>query len=270
MAVPYVFGSTMGGSDIPLSELDDNFAYLTDSPIFTGDVTIDGSLGVGIISPTVKLNVLGSNNSTNFGVAGGSYGLRVDNGATFGLTGSIIHGVDDTLFASYEPLVLNGSQLGFAIEGIECARFDTSKNLLVGTTSATAKLTVIGTSGSPQAGFGTSANGIFVNVFDNNPIYFTSTTTNSTLFGIGTANNIPLTLLTNNIERARIDTNGNVICNTAAIATNATNGFLYVAGCAGTPTGVPTTYTGRVPIVVDTTNNRLYFYSGGSWRNAGP
>ena len=71
-------------------------------------------------------------------------------------------------------------------------------------------------------------------------------------------------------ERLRIDADGNVIVNTAAIATTATNGFLYVPTCAGTPTGTPTAYTGRAPIVVDTTNNKLYFYSGGSWRDAGP
>jgi hypothetical protein len=71
-------------------------------------------------------------------------------------------------------------------------------------------------------------------------------------------------------ERLRIDSNGNVVVNTAAIATTATDGFLYVPGCAGTPTGVPTTYTGLVPIVVNTTNNKLYFYSGGAWRDAGP
>jgi hypothetical protein len=56
----------------------------------------------------------------------------------------------------------------------------------------------------------------------------------------------------------------------AALATSATDGFLYVPSCAGTPTGVPTTYTGLVPVIVDTTNHRWYFYSGGSWRNAGP
>ena len=71
-------------------------------------------------------------------------------------------------------------------------------------------------------------------------------------------------------ERARIDSGGNVVIGTAALATNATNGFVYVPGCAGTPTGVPTAFTGRVPIVVDTTNNKLYFYSGGAWRDAGP
>lgn len=56
-----------------------------------------------------------------------------------------------------------------------------------------------------------------------------------------------------------------VILNSAAIATNATDGFLYMAACAGTPTGVPTSVTGRVPVVIDSTNNKMYIYSGGSW-----
>lgn len=68
-----------------------------------------------------------------------------------------------------------------------------------------------------------------------------------------------------------IDSVKNVVTGgAAAVATNATNGFLYIAGCAGAPTGTPTTYTGCVPLVVDTTNNKLYFYSGGAWRDAGP
>lgn len=70
---------------------------------------------------------------------------------------------------------------------------------------------------------------------------------------------------TSAVERFRIDAGGNVIVGTAAIATNATNGFLYIPGCAGTPTGTPTTYTGRVPLVADTTNNKIYAYLGGSW-----
>jgi len=71
-------------------------------------------------------------------------------------------------------------------------------------------------------------------------------------------------------ERMRITNGGNVLINTAAIATTATDGFLYIPTCAGTPTGVPTSFTGRAPIVIDSTNNKLYFYSGGSWRDAGP
>ncbi len=52
---------------------------------------------------------------------------------------------------------------------------------------------------------------------------------------------------------------------TSSLATTATDGFLYLPSCAGVPTGVPTAITGKVPIVVDSTNNKLYFYSGGAW-----
>ena len=51
-----------------------------------------------------------------------------------------------------------------------------------------------------------------------------------------------------------------------ALATNATDGFLYVPTCAGTPIGTPTTIAGTVPLVFDTTNHKLYFYEGGSWK----
>jgi hypothetical protein len=71
-------------------------------------------------------------------------------------------------------------------------------------------------------------------------------------------------------ERARIPAAGGMVVGTAALATNATDGFLYVPTCAGTPTGTPTTQTGTAPIVINTTNNKLYFYSGGAWRDAGP
>lgn len=67
-----------------------------------------------------------------------------------------------------------------------------------------------------------------------------------------------------------VTADSNVVCGSAALATNAANGFLYAPTCAGTPTGTPTTFTGRAAVVVDTTNNKLYFYSGGAWRDAGP
>jgi hypothetical protein len=76
---------------------------------------------------------------------------------------------------------------------------------------------------------------------------------------------------TNNTERARITSAGSFVAGAqAALATTATDGFIYVPTCAGTPTGVPTAITGMAPIVVNTTNNKLYFYSGGAWRDAGP
>lgn len=87
---------------------------------------------------------------------------------------------------------------------------------------------------------------------------------------ISTASATPFALSIGGALSLYVDAAANVVLNSAAIATNATDGFLYVPSCAGTPTGTPTAYTGRVPIVVNTTNNKLYFYSSGAWRDAGP
>lgn len=66
---------------------------------------------------------------------------------------------------------------------------------------------------------------------------------------------------------AYIDHVSNVVLgNQSALATNATNGFVYIRTCAGTPTGAPTAFTGHVAIVYDTTNNKFWAYSG-SWRS---
>jgi hypothetical protein len=63
---------------------------------------------------------------------------------------------------------------------------------------------------------------------------------------------------------------GSVHAGRGTVATNATEGFLYIPTCAGTPTGAPTARSGYAPMVIDTTNHKLYFYSGGAWRDAGP
>jgi hypothetical protein len=62
-----------------------------------------------------------------------------------------------------------------------------------------------------------------------------------------------------------LQSSSSIVCGTAAIATNATDGFLYLPSCAGAPTGAPTVQTGTVPCVFDTTDGKLYFYTGGAW-----
>jgi hypothetical protein len=62
-----------------------------------------------------------------------------------------------------------------------------------------------------------------------------------------------------------IDQKGNIIVGNAALATTATNGFLYLETCAGAPTGTPAAFTGRAPIVFDTTNSKIWVYNG-SWK----
>jgi hypothetical protein len=115
---------------------------------------------------------------------------------------------------------------------------------------------------------GTAVNG--GGIFLNGSNFFGSITTNDNiipdLWSLGKA-----TTLGSNSPTAALSWNfpasgaGNVIVGTAAIATNATDGFLYISTCAGTPTGTPTTFTGRVPMVYDTTNNKFYIYNG-SWK----
>ena len=51
----------------------------------------------------------------------------------------------------------------------------------------------------------------------------------------------------------------------AALATTATDGFLYIPTVAGISTGVPTTRAGTVAMVYDTTNQKIGVYNG-SWR----
>lgn len=68
-------------------------------------------------------------------------------------------------------------------------------------------------------------------------------------------------------ERLRISASGNVVQGTAAVATTATDGFLWITSCAGAPTGAPTApYTNAAALVCDTTNNRLYVRVGTTWR----
>jgi hypothetical protein len=71
----------------------------------------------------------------------------------------------------------------------------------------------------------------------------------------------------NSANSAMLSTNagGSVLVGHAAISTTATDGFLYIPTCAGAPTGTPTTETGLIPLVYDTTDNKLWVYNG-SWQ----
>lgn len=59
---------------------------------------------------------------------------------------------------------------------------------------------------------------------------------------------------------------GSVVTSGQALATNATNGFLYIGTCAGVPTGVPTTQLETIPVVFDSTNSHFYAYMSGAWQ----
>jgi hypothetical protein len=54
--------------------------------------------------------------------------------------------------------------------------------------------------------------------------------------------------------------------NATVLSTTTTTGFIYIPFCAGPPTAVPATFTGTVPLIYDSVNNRLYSYNG-AWRS---
>jgi len=60
-----------------------------------------------------------------------------------------------------------------------------------------------------------------------------------------------------------LDADGNVIVGSDALATDATDGFLYIPSCPGTPTGTPTGAGSSKAMVYDSTNNKIYIYDGG-------
>lgn len=68
-------------------------------------------------------------------------------------------------------------------------------------------------------------------------------------------------------EKMVLDTAGGLALTGGALATGAVTGFFYPRSCAGTPTGVPSAIpAGSVPMVYDTTGNKLWAYNG-SWRS---
>ena len=69
------------------------------------------------------------------------------------------------------------------------------------------------------------------------------------------------------VDRLIIDSLGNIVPGANGLAIGAVAGFLWIESTAGAPTGAPSpSYSNRVPLCYDRTNNRLYVHNGG-WRS---
>lgn len=70
--------------------------------------------------------------------------------------------------------------------------------------------------------------------------------------------------------RMTLDGDGNIIISdlTAVLATDATNGFVYLPTCAGDPTGTPALASGSafaVPVIINATDKKIAVNIAGTW-----
>ena len=99
---------------------------------------------------------------------------------------------------------------------------------------------------------------------NNRPMLFTAT--NLASFSIGEATVSIASWGINTLGRLAPSGNNGFYHGTSALATNATEGFLFIQSCAGTPAGTPASIpTGQKALIYDSTNNILYLYDG-SWK----
>jgi hypothetical protein len=137
----------------------------------------------------------------------------------------------------------------------------------IGTSSPSALLQVNGTTGITGGSVITGVNGI--------QSYFSSNAGTITATDPGNANRQltlqghPLIFQANGGEVGRCASGGNMIVGTSALASSATNGFLYLPVMSGLGSGstpaTPTIYTGSgidsAPAFFDRSNNKLWVYN---------
>jgi hypothetical protein len=82
------------------------------------------------------LTVVSSSDGITAGISGATYGIRFDNGGTFSSGMSTIHGVDSTLTGSYQPIMINGSDVRFGTDGTERMRITSGGYVCINSTSA--------------------------------------------------------------------------------------------------------------------------------------
>ncbi len=136
-----------------------------------------GNVGIGTSQlPTGILQVKSADNAGIILVSGTTNGIRIGTSAT----DTNVTGVDNTGFATYQPLAVGGSKLAFTISGVEKMSVATTGNVGVGTVNPIAPLEVNGlvvvdkvtadpcTAGAP-------AGGIFYNSTSNYMCYCNGT-----------------------------------------------------------------------------------------------
>jgi hypothetical protein len=207
MAVPYIFAAST--SAIPLANLDSNFAY------FANDITVSsGNVGIGTNSPSQKLDVVGSNVIVKSNASSG-YGSFYANGATGGQS-YYFFGINSIETARISSGAGNYMVFSTGSAATERMRIDSSGNVGIGTSLPSSKLSVVG-AGYFQVAGGAGNYGTNITCYSGGGDIALNTGTNSSGYAYQTvATNHAFVFGTNNTERMRIDSSGNLLVGTTS------------------------------------------------------
>jgi hypothetical protein len=108
-------------------------------------ITSGGNVGIGTCNPSYRLVVNSGIDGVSAGISGATFGIRFDNGGTFSSCMSTIHGVDSTLTGTYQPIMINGSDVRFGTSTIERIRITST-----GVTNFSCKMCILVPSGTNE------------------------------------------------------------------------------------------------------------------------
>jgi len=149
--------------------------------------------------------------------------------------------------------------------------FDNGTNInTIYATLASPALT--GTPSAPTAAGGTNTTQVATTAFVLGEVGSASSLTvgDTTIVLSDTGTDGTIILTTDGAIGLTIDNNQNVVIGNSQLADAATDGFIYIPNTtAGLPSGSPTAFTGRSPLVYDDTNDFLYVHNGASWSQIG-
>jgi hypothetical protein len=265
-----VMNGTLGATT-PSTVAATSISYTTTLTGGTGIVAIgtnqiykdaSGNVGIGTSSVTGKLNVIG----TAAGVSAYFSDAVNSSFAIRNAAGGVVLGTD------------SGGVLRFATNGNattdEKMRIDSSGNVGIGTTAAGGTLNVLSNSGSAVGidVLGRSSDNLgTIRLLSNNAgTNYGSFRASASSVDLMAVANVPLTFYTNNAEKMRIDSSGNVGIGTTANASaildaqSTTKGVRFPNMTTTQKNAISSPAAGLV--VFDTTLSKLAVYSGAAWQ----